>query len=376
MLERLRGEPFDAPGIEELEEKTRLTMGALLFNDEFDAAEKKAMKVFKSPLDMAMWLTAGADRWGVDPKFAPMRAFDRAVFLRRFLGGDKELRASRHDYSGVGVVGELEAMAPERAQAGRAWSSSLPTSASAVLLRRRHVPLQAVAGHALRHAVPYGFLGMATWAVAQGQIFLGVLATVGAGVSKMVDLARSDLDKERPRVELWPARESLASNARLEKLRSKALERAQELGGKQPSVQEQPTASREKAQSLRQEARALKAQAKKALAGTVLESLANASKAKELLGQAQKASSEAQNIESELRNVQKQGPRDQSRAASRALAEFSSLIRWEATASMGNLSDLRDKTTAALDREQVSQSSRDANPKIDEQKPRKPSARL
>ena len=376
LAERAMGSPANAPGLDEVDQTRRLAMGALLFNDELDAVDQRAMKAFKSPLDMAHWLTSGIERWGVDPKFAPMRAFERALALRSFLGGDEgaEREVWGDRWRTMGVVGEVGPLAPSQTAAASAWmrgpktgrnvdqaAKAMPKSAFALLLRRRALPAQAVAGHLLRNILPYGAVGMGACLGSFGAPAFFVGAAWGlAAIAKAVELVKVDHHQKRQRLELAPARESLASNGRLERLRDEAIRRGQEMG-MSLSLSTQTQSSQARAASLRQQAQELQAQAKQSLRGTVLESLAHANEAAELREKAKDLIEQARKIEKSLAESEADKDKAPSRSASHDLLNFSFKVHAQAASSM-RPDDLQAKSQAALDREQVAKVAQEPKP--------------
>lgn len=254
-LEWAKGSPWSQSGVERLRDETRLRMAAILANEELSFMERRVAQAFRSLPDLGQWLTAGTERWGVDPKLAPMRALARARHMDGLLDEPPANSWAAGDWRREARIGALA-----------------PSNAFTLIFKRRALP--EIAAGAI---VAKGAYSLGTLAVASAFGPLGVaVGVIGGMVAKMAETAWTDQKAGGGKREFWALRLALCSKGRIERLARAAFERAKELGyegGQERAYDGGEIAQGRSSEELLKEAKALEAQRAQLLKGGLLGAL-------------------------------------------------------------------------------------------------------
>lgn len=298
-LEWAKGSPLRQPGVDSLDESTRLQMAAIVANQELSFFERRVASAYRNPKDLSRWLTAGVGEWGVDPKFAPMRALSRAKEMKAFL----RLSPADTDAARAWRVAE-------RGQRGRELAKTLrPSNAHTLAFKRRAMPEIALAAIATKGAWSAGALtvGAALWPIGGGAAFIGGVFFAVAAFAKMAEAGFTDHERsgEKQR-ELWAMRKAVCSDWRVQRLARAALEQAKALGyagADQPVYDGGGLANGRPPEELFKEAKALEAQRAKLLGGGLLNALDRGEEAARMRQKAEALKEAAKAIKESKRSV-------------------------------------------------------------------------
>lgn len=310
-LEWAKGSPWRPEGLDALREEDRLRMAAVLANKELGFQERRLARAFRDPRDLRGFILAGVEEWGVDAKFAPMRALGRAEWMDQFL---------RSPPANSGAAWAWK-NAPDGHRSGAVAGLLSPSNAFTLIFKRRALPEMAAASMALKGWGTAGALS-AAWvagALGPGGALMGAFAVL-VGVARALEVVSSDHGKEEVR-ELWALRKMAGSPARLERLARGAFERARALGhrlqGEPESVGKSQKESALEIQGLLGEARRIDKEREALLRGDLLTALDRSERAAGLREKAE-----------ELRSKAREEALAQRRAKAPSYGDIKGHLRW------------------------------------------------